>query len=263
MTHRTIAAVVALFGFAACNNEGPQLGQMSVRLTDAPNPGIASAMVWVSRVSLVGGGAPVDISTTPTQYDLLSLQGGVTAALGSALIPVGDYEQLRLVVDSARITLAGSATFSDGSNTRTLKVPSGMQSGIKVNFSGPVHVAPGQTVLVVDFDASRSFVFTGSGASPNGALFKPVLHATAQDVAGSVSGVVTPDSAHAHVFAISGAADTVASTSADSTGAYSLRFLAPGSYTIAAAATGFKSATQPVTVGAAQNVTGVNFALTH
>src|SRR4029077_1987450 len=100
MTRPTFTALVAVFAFTACN-EGPQLGQVSIRLTDAPNPGIASAVVWVSRVSLVGGGAAVDISTTPAQYDLLSLQGGVTAALGSASIPVGDYEQLRLVVDSA------------------------------------------------------------------------------------------------------------------------------------------------------------------
>ena len=260
MTRPTIAALATLCAIAACN-EGPQLGRVSVRLTDAPAPGIASAVVWVSSVSLVGGGAPVDITTTPAQYDLLSLQGGVTALLGSSLIPVGDYEQLRLVVDSARITLAGSATFSDGSNTRLLKVPSGMQTGIKVNFGGPVHVAPGQTTLVVDFDASRSFVFTGSGAAPTGAIFKPVLHATAQDVAGSVSGTVAPDTAHAHLFAIAGASDTVASTAADSSGAYMVMFLPPGSYTIAAVATGFKSATQAVTVGPAQHVTGVNFTL--
>lgn len=260
MTRPTLAALVSLCTLIACN-EGPQLGQVNVRLTDAPNPGIASADVWVSRVYLVGGDSGVNISTTPAQYDLLSLQGGVTAALGSALIPVGDYEQLRLVVDSARITLAGSATFSDGSNTRTLKVPSGMESGIKVNFGGPVHVAPGQTTIIVDFDASRSFVFTGSGASPTGVLFKPVLHATAQDVAGSVSGVVTPDTAHAKVFAIAGASDTVASTAADSTGAYALLFLPPGSYTISASATGFTTATQAVTVGNAQHVTGVNFTL--
>ncbi len=260
MTRPTLAALVSLCALVACN-EGPRLGQVSVRLTDAPNPGIASADVWVSRVYLVGGDSGVNISTTPAQYDLLSLQGGVTTLLGSSLIPVGDYEQLRLVVDSARITLAGSATFSDGSNTRTLKVPSGMQTGIKVNFGGPVHVAPGQTTLVVDFDASRSFVFTGSGSSPTGALFTPVLHGTAQDVAGSVSGTVSPDTAHAQLVAIAGAADTVATTAADSTGTYSLMFLPPGSYTVAAKATGFTTATQAVTVGSAQHVTGVNFTL--
>src|SRR5713101_6691590 len=105
MTRPTVAGFVALLAFAACN-EGPQLGHVTWLLTDAPNPGIASATVWVSRVYLVGGGAPVDISTTRAQYGLLSLQGGATAALGSALPPVGDYEQLRLEVDSARITLA-------------------------------------------------------------------------------------------------------------------------------------------------------------
>jgi hypothetical protein len=260
MTRSTIAGLVALLALAACN-EGPQLGRVSVRLTDAPNPGIASATVWVSRVDLVGGDSAVNITITPAQYDLLSLQGGVTALMGSSLIPVGDYEQLRLIVDSASITLAGGATFSDGSDTRTLKVPSGMQTGIKVNFGGPVHVAPGQTTLIVDFDASRSFVFTGAGSSPTGAMFKPVIHATAQDVAGSVSGTVLPDTAHAHLFAIAGASDTVASTAADSTGAYTLLFLPPGTYTIAAAATGFTTATQSVTVGNAQHVTGVNFTL--
>jgi len=35
----------------------------------------------------------------------------------------------------------------------------------------------------------------------------------------------------------------------------------PGSYTIAAKATGFKTATQAATVGTAQRVTGVNFTL--
>ena len=261
MTRPTFAGLATLLALAACH-EGPQLGHVSVLLTEAPNPGIATATVWVSRVSLMGGDSGVDITTTPAQYDLLSLQGGVTALMGSSLIPVGDYEQLRLVVDSASITLADGATFSDGSSTRSLKVPSGMQTGIKVNFGGPVHVAPGQTTLVVDFDVSRSFVFTGAGSSPTGVLFKPVLHATAQDVAGSVSGMVSPDTAHAHLFAIAGTADTVATTAADSTGAYALLFLPPGTYTIAASATGFTTATQLVTVGNAQHVTGVNFTLT-
>src|SRR5258705_6492898 len=39
MTRPTIAVLAALFAVAACH-EGPQLGHVSVRLTDAPNPGI-------------------------------------------------------------------------------------------------------------------------------------------------------------------------------------------------------------------------------
>ena len=45
----------------------------------------------------------------------LALQGGVTAALGSAEIPVGTYTQLRLIVDSAQVTLKAPITFTSGS----------------------------------------------------------------------------------------------------------------------------------------------------
>ena len=160
---------------AACDPTGPQMGQVDVRLTDAP-ANVASATVWVSKTYLVGEPGQFTITTTPAQYDLLALQNGVTALLGSALIPVGDYEQLRLVVDSARITLAAGFTFSDGTTMKTMNVPSGMEWGIKVNFAGPVHVDPGHTTVTVDFDVSQSFVFMGGGANPSGVLFTPVLH---------------------------------------------------------------------------------------
>jgi hypothetical protein len=235
------------------------MGHISVRLTDAPLAGVASATVWVSQVYLVPG--RFVISSTPVSYDLLDLQSGVTASLGAADIPVGDYEQLRLVVDSAVLTLADGSTFSDGSNTKTLKVPSGMQTGIKVNFGGPIHVAPGETDLVVDFDVSRNFVFTGVASHPDGVLFKPVLHGSVQDVAGSISGTSLPASAKGKLFAILGT-DTVTTALADTvSGAYALLFLPPGSYTVADSAPGFKTQTQTVTVGAAEHVTGVDFTL--
>lgn len=169
-------AILALAAVAAaCDPTGPRMGQVDVQLTDAP-ANVASATVWVSKTYLVGEPGQFTITDTPAQYDLLALQNGVTALLGSALIPVGDYEQLRLVVDSARITLAPGITFSDGTTMKTMKVPSGMESGIKVTFAGPVHVDPGHTTLTVDFDVSQSFVFMGDPAQPNGVLFTPVLH---------------------------------------------------------------------------------------
>src|SRR5207253_2424919 len=82
--------------------------------------------------------------------------------------PAGDYTQLRLVVDQATITLVPGVTFRDGSSSQALKVPSGAQSGIKVNFAGPLHIEPGATNLVVDFDVSQSFVFRGDPSHPNG-----------------------------------------------------------------------------------------------
>src|SRR5712691_675025 len=127
-------AILALAAVAAgCDSTGPRMSQVDVQLTDAP-ANLASATVWVSKVYLVGEPGQFTITETPAQYNLLALQNGVTTLLGSALIPAGDYQQLRLVVDSARVTLAPGLTFSDGSTEKTLKVPSGDESGLKVDF---------------------------------------------------------------------------------------------------------------------------------
>lgn len=272
MTRRTrgvlaIAAVALAVG-GCSSSESSGTGQLAVRLTDAPGDFVQSATVWVSSLYLIGGtdttSSRIVISSTPARYDLLALQGGVTAALGTATIPVGDYSQMRLVVDSARVTLKSPLTFVGGLSSAALQTPSGQQTGIKVNFSAPVHVAPGQTVLVVDFDVSRSFVFTGQASNPTGVIFKPVLHATVQDIAASVAGTVSPASAKAKLFAIVGT-DTVATAFADTTtGAYVLRYLDPrvSPFTVAATAAGYMTQTKTVPLRTAQDTTGVNFTLT-
>lgn len=257
-----IAVTAALVGVISCDSTGPGVGTVRLFLTDAPAPAIASATVWISRAELVpGDSGPVLVTNTPQQFDLLALQGGVTALLGTATIPTGDYAQLRLIVDSAHITLAPGVTFADGSSDASLKVPSGMQTGIKVNFGGPLHVAPGETDLVADFDVSRSFVFLGVPTAPTGVHFQPVIHATVMDVAGSISGTSLPIAARGRLYAILGI-DTVAQILADTlTGTYTLPFLAPGTYTVADTAVGYQKATQSVTVAPGQHVTGVDFTL--
>lgn len=249
---------------AGCESgPGPQMSHLTVRLTDAPAPDLASAEIWISKVYLIGSGTRFTITETPQQFDLLTLQNGVTALLGDLSIPSGDFTSLHLIVDSARVTLANGALFSDGTDSRMMKVPSGPQTGLKVNFAGPIHLAPGETVLVVDFDVQRSFVFQGPPDSPHGVLFKPVLHGVVTDQAGSISGTSSPAAALGVLFAINGT-DTVASTLADPvTGAYALLFLPPGVYTVADSSTvsGHLAATQSVTVGVAEHVSGVDFTI--
>lgn len=271
---RTIRLLIALglSGLAGCGDSNAATtasgtGMLSVRLTDAPIDNVQSAQVWISKVYLIGGADTVSsriaISSTPQQFELLSLQNGVTAALGSAVIPVGTYSQMRLIVDSAKVTLKAPLTFADGSASKTLVVPSGMQTGVKVNFQSAVQVTPGETILVADFDVSRSFVLTGVRTAPNGALFKPVLHATVQNVAASIGGVVTPAASKASLAAVATSGDTVATALADTlTGAYKLRFLAPGTYTVSVLGTATGSTlvgSKSVAVRAAQDTTGVNF----
>lgn len=249
---------------AGCGDGGASsadMGTLTLRLADAPGEEVESAVIWVSGVSIVGDNGSHIISSDTASYDLLALQHGVTAYLGSAEIPVGTYSQLRLIVDSARVTLKSPVTFTSGSSSSLMKVPSGSTSGLKVNLDG-VEVVPGETVLLVDFDVSRSFVFQGPPGGPKSASFKPVIHATVMNVAGSIAGTVQPIAARAGLFAIQGT-DTIATAAADTlTGVYIIRYLAPGTYSVLARATGYQDGiVTPVDVGNSQNVTGVDFTL--
>lgn len=249
---------------AACGDSGTSSGDtgtLTLRLADAPGEEVESAVIWVSRVSIVGDAGIRIISSDTASYDLLALQHEVTAYLGSAEIPVGTYNQLRLIVDSARVTLKAPTTFTSGSSSAVMKVPSGSTSGLKVSL-GNVSVVPGETVLLVDFDVSRSFVFQGPPGGPKSASFKPVIHATVMDVAGSIGGTVQPASSRAGLYAIQGL-DTIATASADSlSGAYVIRYLAPGMYKVVAQAAGYQNGVRDsVLVGNSQAVTGVDFTL--
>jgi hypothetical protein len=161
---RGLIPIVVTLALAGCSasTSSPSTSRVRLRLTDAPGPGIASARVWISRAS------------DPQEYDLLTLQDGVTALLGDATVPSGDYAQLRLVVDSARLTLEDGSSFADGSATRTLKVPSGSQTGIKVNFAGGLHITD-DTDLLIDFSVTDNFVFQGPPTRPMAVLFTPHL----------------------------------------------------------------------------------------
>jgi hypothetical protein len=113
-------------------------------------------------------------------------------------------------------------------------------------------------VTTLDFDIGRSFVMRGNDPA-KGFNFKPVIHAVAQDITGSVSGSVHANSATG--AAVSGAtvevltagsligdtdpAHVVRSTSTDANGNFRIPFLLPGVYVLRAtppAASGFKPA---------------------
>jgi hypothetical protein len=185
ITVRPIAAAATLLVLAACepaslSTTSPRMATVHLYLTDAPSDKIASAVVRISRAYLVpagedGGGFETIFDGPPEEYDLLTLRDGVRELLASTDIPEGEYAQLRLVVDEAEIELVEGLSFADGSQSRALFVPSGMQTGIKVAFSEPL-VIDGETSLLVDFDVDQNFVFQGPEAAPHGVLFTPVLH---------------------------------------------------------------------------------------
>lgn len=186
-----LGAVVLTAALVGCNSsDDPVAGgnsQVRVLLTDAPSDVISGANVTISRVYLVSDdGSPVDVmpaTDAPVTYDLLDLRNGVEALLADRPVPAGAYGQLRLVVASADVTLAEGTTFEDGTSSRSLKVPSGMESGIKVQLASPIDADPGRvTIVVVDFDVDRNFVVQGATATTvKDVLFTPLLQEKRRD----------------------------------------------------------------------------------
>ena len=184
---RRLAAflVVGILAVSACSDTtGIPTSKVQILITDAPSDMIASAEVWISHVYLQGGDdtGRVDLfnnSEAPRHYNLLDLQDGLTADLtGLVEIEAGIYQGLRLVVDRARVTLVEGLKFTDGTDTATLMVPSGSESGIKVMLNDEIGAGEGESVTItVDFDVDRNFVIQGDQGQGviEGVLFTPVL----------------------------------------------------------------------------------------
>jgi len=84
----------------------------------------------------------------------------VEEILGSANITAGKYTQIRVDVDRVEVVTV------DGDNF-TAEVPSD-----KLKIVRPFDIKAGMTtVLILDFDGSKSLIITGKGK----ALFKPVV----------------------------------------------------------------------------------------
>jgi len=217
--------------FVGCSKDkdvnSPAMGTIQVRMTDAPAAYEAVNLV-VTEVSVNASTSTADsdsvrgwtvISTGSATYDLLQLQNGVFKTIGTAQVPAGSYSQIRLKLG------AGSTVVVDG-QTYPLVVPSGMQSGLKVQ--GPFVVSGGSlTDVLLDFDASRSIIHTGNGTY----MLKPVIHVMSGATAGSIHGTITPSSATATITAEQGT-DTLSTSTAASNGQFTLSVLAPGTYSV-------------------------------
>lgn len=284
--HQTLFAfaLAVAVGLAGCGDATSPDGdaQLSVALTDAPSDYFQSVSLDVGAVELVpADGPPVTVSNAGGTHELLDLQNGVTAELANRSIEAGAYLQLRLVVNEVDLTLAEGYSLADGSNELKPVIPSGAQTGIKINLSSAdndgeagVQIRPGQTILVVDFDIEQNFVVEDSDPDDgviDNVLFTPLLRATLRDVAGSISGTVTsasdgsPLSGETVRAALESSNvqeelqtdEATALTGSD--GTYTVHFLSPGTYAVSV--DGSTVGSRSVTVGEDEDVTGIGFSL--
>jgi hypothetical protein len=248
----------AALAVSACSDSStsPGTGKLTVKMTDAPFPfgDVSRVDVFVVRIDAktasTTDAAAADasemsgwttIATPNAAFNLLDLQGGVTANLGTSSLATGTYQGFRLILDVAQ----SSVTLKDGSHPSVVW-PSAARTGIKINLDAPIAVAADSSVMILDFDVGRSFVMRGNSISQNGLLFKPVIRATATELTASASGTVRADTPTGALMAgatvevlVAGSliddADPdhiVASTVTDANGAFRISFLLPGTYVV-------------------------------
>ncbi len=258
-----VPLIVACGGGGGSAAQPNATGTMRFALTDAPSCGYDAVNVTVQKVRIHQSATAAEadsgwsevIVNPAKRVDLLTLTNGVLSELGQTALPVGKYNQLRLVLasnDNAN-PFANSIIPTGGVET-ALKAPSGQQSGIKANVN--VDVASNQIVdLVIDFDACKSIVSAGNSGQY---LLKPVINVIPRFLSG-VSGSVDTSLVNANTnVSVQQAGVVVRSTTPDSTGKFLLQPVPPGNYTLVLTAAGRNTMVITGVPVATELVTAVN-----
>jgi len=213
----------------SCGGNSSPMGQgtMSVHLVDGPISGYQEINLNIQSVEIAGDNGWITLGRPNRTLNLLDLVGGVdeTLVAGSTLL-AGHYGQMRLILGPGN-----TVKLSDGT-VQPLKVPSGLQSGVKLVVS--FDVAPGTTKDVwIDFDAAHSIQVVQAGASGQ-YLLRPTVWAYDKVATGSISGRLTDAATsvglpgatvYAETLDMTGAARIVRSTVTDLAGNYTLDLL--------------------------------------
>jgi hypothetical protein len=222
-----LALILSLVFFTNCGDDDNEAGtaKISVALIDAPADfefviiDVQDIQVNVSSDENDENGWQSLEEAQPGAYDLLLLTNGEEAFMGEIELPEGKLGQVRLILgDVNSLGVAG--------DTVALTVPSGSQSGLKINVNADI-VSGVTYKLVIDFDAAMSVVKAGNSGQYN---LKPVVRANMEAQTGAIQGVVAPAEIPSVVYAVAGQDST--SSYPDENGEFLIRALPAGTYDV-------------------------------
>lgn len=224
-----------LFSCNQSNEAQPSnMGIIKFQITDAPFPVemLEKAEITVSKLELKdakGGDKYINVFNEETKIDLLKLSNGVTQFLGEIEVPEGNYSEVRFFVTQTILKFRNQQEFN-------FKIPSSLQSGIKILISPSIMVNRDiVTEVLLDFDLSQSFVVNGPIDDINNYIFKPVIRAVNNTVAGSLVGKVTDSNKKAFMnvqVTVMNGNSVITSSYSDKNGDYKIIGLLEGTYTI-------------------------------
>lgn len=206
MIHLNLASILKMIGIgsiaimlAACSgsdspdstNTSASVGTITLGITDAPVDSAEEVVVQFTGVEIIsadeGGENQLITFTEAKTIDLLSLQGGSRdLLLNGEELPAGQYGQIRLLVQAEHDTVFDSYITIGGAQ-HELRVPSGSQTGLKLIHNFELG-SDASTDFTIDFDLRKSIVDAGG----QGYMLKPVLRLIETESASSISGIIDP-----------------------------------------------------------------------
>ncbi len=280
-----VATAVAIFIGVSCGGNSSMqtsaTGMIQVTLSDPPsctppNGQFTHVFITVRSVqahisATADGSTPgwqelaPQLATQPMQVDLFSSPqtNCILAQLGSASLPVGTYQQIRLILLSnspatGAAVPSSNACAGNGFNcvvlednsVHELELSSEANTGLKIPpgqiIGGPITVGAGQSVdLNIDFNACASIVLEGNGSFRlKPALTAGVVSANNSGVSGQVLDAVTKAPISGNVLVAieqpdnTGVDRIMMETTADANGNFRFCPLPTGTFDIVAAAVG-------------------------
>jgi len=197
----SIVFIIVSLSLTAClsggggggSSSGSGTGQVSFAITDSPVYDAQNVVVSFDCLELksANNGRRIFTFDPVKQIDLLQLQGNEFAQLISdELVPSGPYQWARLCVISEKGNDQDSYIILKNDARFPLYVPSGDESGLKINTNYYV-AQDGSTSYTVDFDLHKS-VHDPQGTPDY--ILRPTLRLVKNDDVGSITGTVMQDS---------------------------------------------------------------------
>ena len=195
ITKLAVLAALSL-GLIACGGDdapaAPTTGALSISITDAPITGATAVVVEFSGIELQGPGGRTNIDfDTVKSINLLDYQGSLSTPLAEKSdMPAGNYQWMRLKINAIQNTIDSYIEFENGMEQYSLYVPSGAESGLKLNRPFVI-AAGGRTDFTIDFDLAKS-IHLPSNAGADYKL-RPTLRIVDNNEVGTVTGTVSND----------------------------------------------------------------------
>lgn len=220
LVYRLVSFLLLLTMMAACSDDERNT-RIEFWITDSPgdyeevNIDVEDVLVNVEGSD---GWESLDFANQGV-YNILELTNGLDTLLGTIELPAGKISQVRLLLGE------NNSVKMDGV-IHNLKTPSAQQSGLKLQLNETFQGGITYKVLL-DFDAARSIVHTGSDKY----ILKPVIRTITEVTSGAIKGIVYPALSTPAIYAISNT-DTLATVYSNDAGQFLIRGLSPDVYTI-------------------------------